>query len=294
MAWSWDQFARLLERPEKLADASVADAMRRAASALHDPAASNSTLSFDTYVINLDGSHDRLEHMAQQFDRVHGREIGLFGFLGRTTAQEFVWRRVPAVHGDGLNMDGLLAAGLVTKGQAKRNVGSGLSHLQVWAAVANRTRAALVMEDDVILRPLWLSNAESLLRQCEEARFHICSLTWFKHLTRHSCVHSFGELVRLRCAKGLNTGVTAYFISPEGAQLAISQALPLRTTIDLQLGRQSRQIRWFTVPAQRFDSIAAHDWSLRSVRVHGVRKRRQKHRTRGDKPEALVELPLLA
>ena len=226
-------------------------------------------LPFDVYLLNLDRSARRLAQMRAA--------------LAKADIQAGDWLRVPAHFGAHLDMPRLTRSGFVAAGQSRNNVGCAWSHYAVWAALAERgmdgrrvsNRSALILEDDAILLPHFVSRVSRVLRWCESLAFDLCSLTWYRHLTQPSCLHKTRRappgtppLVRLACSAGLNTGMAAYLISPAGVRRALELGLPMHTNIDLQLGKASNELRWFGVERQR--SVADHNFSVKSVRVHGA------------------------
>ena len=136
----------------------------------------------------------------------------------------------------------------------------------------------MVLEDDAILQPGFLPRASRLLRRCEELQFDLCFITWYRHMVPGPCVHPVsGEppVVRLACEHGgLVTGTAAYFITARGAECALEAALPMHANIDVQIGESSSKLRWFAFANER--SMAAHDFSVPSVRVTGRAERLRK------------------
>ena len=229
---------------------------------------------FETFVLNLDASVDRMRGMSAKLRSAHLP----------------TWRRVPAVIGADLDLRTLARVGLIVRERtAANNVALVLSHVQIWRALAHATilrrrvdakrslPSALILEDDAILLPGFALRLPKLLAGLNPLHYDLCSLYFYAHLTdRSRCVHPSHVLgdratsipvVRLECLNGLNTGTVAYLISPGGARRALRHVLPVRTTLDLQLGEASTRLRWYAVaPHAR---LAEHDFSMRSVRVHG-------------------------
>ena len=248
---------------------------REALRAVSGAQSSSRRLPFDVFLLNLEASKDRLQLMRKAFSR------------------EAVdnWRRVPAFYGTDLDFRALIGAGMVNSGQAWNNVGCGLSHFVLWAGLARRAngldewtheppRAALILEDDMLLHPKFVERAKVVLASCEALNYDICSLYWHRHLSSPNCISKAAPvdaqhanvlrrhpMVRLACERGLNPGTGAYFISPSGAERALAATLPMRNNVDLQLGESSRGLRWFALDDPR--SVVSHDFSVRSVRVKG-------------------------
>jgi len=245
------------------------------------------------FLINLNQSVGRLRKMEAQLDGDR-------------------WSRVSAVYGDnvwpGCLQDRHGAAG---SGCAADTVGSGaqgtprlhprsaavaFSHMRAWRkveALPLGEGAAIVLEDDVKLRPGFAHRATELWRQARPLQPDLLHLYYFRHLTQPSCVHRLVEqlersgertaalvplFVRLRCPIGLNTGTNAYVISRRGAARARQALLPLRvntsgsphaSSFDLLLGRASMLLDRFAL-AQRRDDAATHDWKARSIRSYGL------------------------
>ena len=259
-----------------------------------------------TVVINLDGSPERMETMVRQL----------------ATARISWWVRLPALYGADVSPQHLHGAGLLMNGRkARTDVASALSHLVVWHGLASANASGFILEDDAILRPRLLPQLSWLLRAAGD-NWDILHLTYFNHLTRPACVHplrvlppggaspsaalvvgpdaraaGLGEplwapvrmsvaaaarLVQLRCQAGLNPSVTAYLMTARGARKALSLTIPLNHTVDLQLGRGSPRLRWLAL--RRDHWLARHNWSVRSVRVHGLRPPSPSRRRVGPPP----------
>lgn len=247
-------------------------AMRATATALADSAAAR-RLPFDVVMLNLDQSVARLRRSADE--------------LSRAGVDGGGWRRVPAVFGGDLDVARLQREGFVARGQHRNNIACAWSHFAVWAALANasRPRPLLVLEDDAMLKRHFVHRTGQLLRRCERLDFDLCSLTWYRHLTHAACVAPapVGGLVRIACERSgqyATTGTAAYLISRRGARRALDLALPMRKNIDVQLGENSRALRWFAHEHEL--ELAAHDFGQRSVRVLGAaafaRRRRARSR----------------
>lgn len=102
-------------------------------------------------------------------------------------------------------------------------------------------------------------------------------LTFFRHLTPKTCVlpvEGYPRIVRLRCPHGMNTGQQAYVVSRHGARRAREALNPLQprgraNSFDLLLGEASMVLERFAV-ARVQDEPAKHNWTMRSIRVHGL------------------------
>lgn len=191
------------------------------------------------------------------------------------------WHHAAAIHGAELDLGLLMRTGFVRRGLNSRDVGCAWSHYALWAGLAraqhthHRNRSMMVLEDDAILLPSFLPRASRLLRRCEELHHDLCFITWYRHMVPRPCVHPAGgqpPVVRLACDHGgMVTGTAAYFITARGAERALEAALPMRANIDVQIGASSHKLRWFAVEKEQ--SIAAHDFSVPSVRVTGRAER---------------------
>ena len=207
------------------------------------------------------------------------------------------WQRIPAILGRDVRTSVLQAHGLMHGRGHPNNVASALSHLQIWHWLARGyAPAAIILEDDAILGRNFKSRANRLMQRCINNDCDLVSLSWFRHLTPHPCVHELGDsqmghsqvvdkLVELRCPPGrmqINPGVTAYVLTSRGARRAVRRVLPIyggkhgSNGFDLTIGSPAASegngvpFRWFAV--QREQSLVRHNYSLRSVRVHGVRR----------------------
>ena len=237
-------------------------------------------LPFDVLLLNLEKSKERLRRMSQM--------------LAAANIGPLAWRRVPGVYGSDLDLGSLQLTGFVTSQQqhSRNNVACAWSHYVLWAAIAAHSspsnRSVLVLEDDAILKSGFVQKTIATLRRCERLRYDICSLTWYRHMTPEHCrvplqptePHggpSYPPLVRLGCkGGGLVTGTAAYLISPRGARRALTAGLPYYKEIDKQLGHtevfgQNDTLRWFGL--ERESEVASHNFSVRSVRVHGQDRR---------------------
>ena len=230
-------------------------------------------LPFDVFLLNLQQSTDRLRRMRAE--------------LKRASIGEGDYHRIPAILGTHLDMHALHLSGFVARGQHANSVGCAWSHFVVWAGIARRaveSRSVLVLEDDAILKPGFVEKASAMLRRCESMQYDICSITWYRHLTQPHCIRplpsgdgAHGDvhgdapaMVRLACGhEGVNTGTAAYFLSLRGARRMLDRVLPMRKNLDIQMGLASMDLKWFALKDERY--AAAHDFGVKSVRVHGER-----------------------
>ena len=137
--------------------------------------------------------------------------------------------------------------------------------------------AAIVLEDDAILRSGFQRRATALWTRALPLKPDFLHLTYFRHLTPKTCIHNVEghpKLIRLRCPHKLNTGQQAYVVSRRGAGRALKALNPLERrgragSFDLLLGEASMVLERFAV-AKYKDEPASHNWSMRSIRVHGL------------------------
>lgn len=222
-----------------------------------------------TLILSVAASHERRAAM-----RLELRKAGL-------ASDE--WLHVLAIYGDDLNMDALWRLGVLVEPKHPRDVATGLSHMQIWAALgrSNSSAPVLILEDDVrIHTPALMREVERLSGLMTQHDGDILNLNWYRHMTDAKCIHEqlrsprcpagcvSPELLQLSCSTGLNTGMTAYLITPRGARRALHATLPIRENVDIQLGGSSGWLRWLAVRNER--ALVEHNWRTRSVRVQGL------------------------
>lgn len=283
-----------------LAKRSSLHPMHRYASQAIDQSAApllGSKLPFDVFVVNLNASTSRLSAAQRQLARASIQSTDWrrhLGVLGSDLDHRALQRAGLVLEGQAANNVAcalshyvLWAALAKRAATANRSIaaedattgsGAGTSVEPFEEAHEGRVprgRSALVLEDDALLEAGFLRAATQMLERCDALRYDLCHLYWNRHLTRPACVvpvrhhgpPGAPELVRLSCRAGLVPGTVAYFISPAGAVRALERGLPIRDNIDLQLGVSSPTLRWFALAREK--SLARHDFSVKSVRVHG-------------------------
>tara|TARA_B110001452_G_scaffold265087_1_gene269202 strand:+ start:2939 stop:3676 length:738 start_codon:yes stop_codon:yes gene_type:complete len=227
-------------------------------------------------LINLNASTGRRQKMSEQLARagVHN------------------WQRIPAVYGSELppecHRKGRCADDikLIKLRMGGRPAAVALSHMRAWRAVQAQPPgwdAAIVLEDDAILHSGFQRRATALWRSALPLKPDFLHLTYFRHLTPKPCVQpveGYPRIVRLRCPHGMNTGQQAYVVSRRGAGRAQQALNPLEKrgkaqSFDLLLGEASMVLERFAV-AKVLDEPAKHNWSVRSIRVHGLPGQRRR------------------
>ena len=175
--------------------------------------------SLHTWVINLDRAPERLARVRAQLD-----ELGL------------AWTRLPAVDARALKPE--QSAALDEAAYRRKHgmtpslgeLGCYLSHVEVMRALlASNFEFALVLEDDVLLRPSLPAVLEGLLQY--RARWDVAKL---------SAVHSGTPVPYLQVAPGHSlavmltrcTGSSAYVLNRAAARAYLAQLLPMSLPYD--------------------------------------------------------------
>ena len=97
--------------------------------------------------------------------------------------------------------------------------------------------------------------------------------------------------MRLACPRGLITGTAAYIVTPDGARRALHATLPVRATVDKQLGWESPHLMWLA-PDQDHASLAAVMALRRSVNgIGSMRPETSAISSKSDSIKALPEMP---
>ena len=174
------------------------------------------------YVVNLERSTDRREHIEQQ--------------LARTGLQ---YEMISGVDGSGINLtdDRLVDPGFVTKSWFRPGVaGCALSHLKVYQkAIADRAELALVLEDDITLPEDLVQLTEAISAQMSGAEVVLLNFH-----TEERCLLSTRNTVPLPASRTLAwpidcdqlTSAGAYLVTREACERLERQILPVRVRAD--------------------------------------------------------------
>ncbi|NVN05664.1 glycosyltransferase family 25 protein [Asaia spathodeae] len=157
----------------------------------------------------------------------------------------------PGIDGSAMDVDAMRKMGLIhpecsfTRGA----LGSGLTHIALWGAVAKNERAAHIFEDDAFLCRNFDEESASILAQVEPdwdivlwgnnpdttLKFHMlpgispCIVTQSQDEVRKNINNFYRKMVKSAPFRLEHTfGICGYAISPKGAKLMLEKCLPLR------------------------------------------------------------------
>lgn len=209
--------------------ANLIKTLRTARRAGSSGAVTATEFPFPVYLINLPRAEQRRRFALRQL-----AEIGSVPVM------------VDAVDGRQLNLERLIEEGVYSPDQANEafsrqlsmpEIGASMSHYNVYRKIVERgDPVALILEDDALFLPGFTQKLQSACRQLPEG-WGVLNLNC--PCTRYE--RAGESIVKYDGVGSLPVACSAYLVSRRGAELLISNALPIRYPADSLVGRG---LRW--------------------------------------------------
>ena len=179
----------------------------------------------DIFVINLESSTERREHISKQLDTL-GLDFHIFSAVdGRKEPQPLF-----EMYNDKLSQ--LYRGKSLSSGQ----LGCYASHYLLWQKCVELGKPIIVLEDDAVIRP---DGFLQFCRQCQQLGREFEFIRLHKHQRkRYSYTQSLQleDLGVYRFTKG-HMGTIGYYLTPEGAQKFLASSKQWAFNVDIMMDR---------------------------------------------------------
>ena len=266
---------------------------------LQSPSAEEASQNYSVYVINLERSTDRKEHMKQQLSFAN---FASPIFITAVDGDDLSASRLASINNienlrgsekwdENWERNGLVR--ILNKGE----IGCFLSHLKVYKTfLEGGAQYALILEDDVV------TSSVDVVREIESVLKEAAPVFDFLYVgndntARNNFYDILGEVntflkngqrindesADLKCCNksGVRLGTHAYVISRKGAHILLEELAQIRAPIDVQLHFPSTRSRlrmyvtktpWFTQPPGTFPSVIGFREAVAKTALYNNKK----------------------